>query len=45
MKKEKELKPTAYGIGYKDMPFGWTAENELNNRIYNTWRHMLLRTT
>lgn len=45
MKKEKELKPTVYGIGYKDMPFGWTAENKLNNRIYNTWRHMLLRTT
>lgn len=45
MKKEKQLKPTAYGVGYKDMPRGWTIENELNNRIYNTWRHMLLRTT
>ena len=45
MNKEKELKPTVYGIGYKDMPRGWTTENQLNNRIYNIWRHMLLRTT
>ena len=45
MKKEKELKPTVYGIGYNDMHRGWTEESELNNRIYNTWRHMLLRTT
>ena len=44
MGKEKELRPTVYGIGYKDMPRGWTTESELNNKIYNTWRHMLLRT-
>ena len=36
MKKEKELKPTVYGIGYNDMHRGWTEESELNNRIYNT---------
>ena len=34
MKKEKELKPTVYGIGYNDMPRGWTTENELNKKIY-----------
>ena len=45
MKKEKELKPTVYGIGYNDMPRGWTAENELNKKIYTKWKHMLLRTT
>lgn len=45
MNREKELKPTIYGIGYNDMLKGWTTKNQLNNRIYNIWRHMLLRTT
>lgn len=34
-----------YGIGLNDMPRGWITENNLNERIYSTWKHMLLRTT
>lgn len=34
-----------YGVGINDMQTGWMRENELNGRIYDVWRHMLLRTT
>ena len=34
-----------YGVGVNDMPVGWVSESSLHLRIYDIWRHMLLRTT
>lgn len=34
-----------YGVGVNDMPVGWIKNNDLNCRIYDAWRHMLLRGT
>lgn len=34
-----------YGKGINDMPRGWISESELNSLTYDTWRHMILRTT
>lgn len=34
-----------YGLGVNDMPRGWTMLSDLNFRIYDLWRHVILRTT
>lgn len=31
------------GIGTNDMPVGWIKESKLHQRIYDTWKSMLLR--
>lgn len=44
-KKDQKKDKKIYGVGYNDMPRGWVSESPENYKIYNTWRHMLLRTT
>ena len=39
-----DLKPSVYGIGINDMPYGWTSKNKKENiRIYELWSKMLQR--
>ena len=45
MKKDQKKEKKIYGVGYNDMPRGWITESLENYKIYNAWRHMLLRTT